>query len=88
MRVVDQPKVGYWGYWGLSKTGIYYLNLGKAKPAIDFLNLATGRTTQLIALERRPPVYSGISVCANESALVITDESDAESHITLIEEFR
>jgi Tol biopolymer transport system component len=88
VRVVNEPKVGYWGYWGLSKTGIYYLDLTKSKPAINFLNLTTGRTSVVLSLERRPPVYSGISICENESSLVITDESDAESHITLIEEFR
>lgn len=88
IKVVDEPKVGYWGYWSLSKAGIYYLDLAKSKPSIDFLSLENGKTAAVLLLERRPPVYSGISICEKDSSLVITDESDAESHITLIEEFR
>jgi hypothetical protein len=45
----------------------------------------TKRITPIASLERRPPPYSGISISRNEDQLLITDEINAGSHITLVE---
>lgn len=86
-KILDQPKAMYWGYWNMAHNGIYYLDLESNKPSIDFFDFASGRSAKQIWIEKIPPVYSGISVCSSSQLLLMTDQKDAESHITMVEEF-
>ncbi len=42
--VLDQPRLGYWGYWAVADSGIYFVNTEvKLHPTIEFFSFATGR---------------------------------------------
>jgi Tol biopolymer transport system component/DNA-binding winged helix-turn-helix (wHTH) protein len=84
-RVLDQPGAGYWGYWAVTRRGIYSLDLRQSPPAIALYDPATGRSSRIAKLDRVPPPNSGISIQPNERALLITDKRDAESHISVAE---
>jgi hypothetical protein len=44
-----------------------------------------GKISHFVTLERQPPPYSGISPNRDGNELLITDERDAGSHITVVE---
>jgi Tol biopolymer transport system component/DNA-binding winged helix-turn-helix (wHTH) protein len=85
MRVLDQPRSGYWGYWSLTARGIYFLDLSHTKPAISIYDPRSGKISHFANLEHDPPPYSGISVYPNGPEVLITDERNAGSHITAVE---
>jgi Tol biopolymer transport system component/DNA-binding winged helix-turn-helix (wHTH) protein len=87
-RVVDQPRIGYWGYWHLAKSGIYYLNQTTSPPSVDFVDLDGQHHTKLHVLDHIPPPYAGLTVSADERSLLYNDEFQLGSHITLVDGFR
>jgi Tol biopolymer transport system component/DNA-binding winged helix-turn-helix (wHTH) protein len=87
VKVLDQPPVGFWGYWSLTANKLYFLNSSDGKWAIDALDLKTNRTERIHAVERVPPPFSGLSVSADGKALLHTDLTELGSHITLVENF-
>jgi Tol biopolymer transport system component/DNA-binding winged helix-turn-helix (wHTH) protein len=84
-RVLPQPPDGFWGYWAVTAHGIYYLDATQPVWRIQLYDPATQKTSLVTTLERHPPPYSGISVDRNEDELLITDEGNASSHITLVQ---
>jgi hypothetical protein len=83
--VLQQPAAGYWGYWQLTPSGLFYLDHDQGAFFIKVLDIDTGRSTTVATLQQRPGLYSGISV-ANEGRLIlVTEERDADRHITLAE---
>ena len=53
--VAEKPQFGYWGYWAISEPGLYFLDLAaEPRPAIEFYNFATRRTSPVLTLEQRP----------------------------------
>ncbi len=86
-QVLSQPRTGYWGYWSITSHGIYVLDDDQMTPRIVLADPASGKITPVITLDQQPPPYAGISVSPNEDELLITDERNAGSHITLVEDF-
>lgn len=86
-RVLPQPPDGYWGYWAVTAHGIYFLDATQPAWRIQLYNPDTRRISTAATLERRPPPFSGISVDRNGSELLVTDEVNASSHITLVQNF-
>jgi hypothetical protein len=84
-RILNQPRSGYWGYWCVTPRGLYYLDSSRSTPAISIYDPDNGKISHFANLERQPPPYSGISVNRDGSELLITDERDAGSHITVVE---
>ncbi|WP_058185966.1 winged helix-turn-helix domain-containing protein [Terracidiphilus gabretensis] len=87
-HILPQPADGFWGYWAVTTSGIYFLDASQPIWRIQFYEPATGRISTVAALDRHPPPYSGISVDRKEDQLLLTDEVNAGSHITLIQNFR
>ena len=100
--ILPQPPDSYWGYWAVTARGIYFLDSAQqasAQPAstqpvsaqqawlIRLLDPETGRISTAATLDRRPPPFSGISVARDGEELLITDEVNASSHITLVQNF-
>jgi len=83
--VLSQPAAGYWGYWAVTNSGIYFLDATRPTWHIQLYDPATGKTSTVATLDRHPPPYSGISVDRSEDQLLITDEVNAGSHITLVQ---
>jgi Tol biopolymer transport system component/DNA-binding winged helix-turn-helix (wHTH) protein len=86
-KIVDQPRVGYWGYWCLAKDGIYYLNQSGSPMTIDFANLTGEHRFTVHVLERNPPPFAGLTVDPDGHFLLYSDQLDVGSHITLVEGF-
>ena len=62
--VPDRPQIGYWGYWGISKAGLYVLNTeAKSGPRIEFYEFATRRIFPVFTLAKKPwALQSSLSV--------------------------
>jgi Tol biopolymer transport system component/DNA-binding winged helix-turn-helix (wHTH) protein len=84
-RVLQQPAAGYWGYWQLTGHRLFYLDHSQASSTIRVLDIDTGRTTTFATLLQPPGLYSGISVADEGRFVLVTEERDADRHITLVE---
>jgi Tol biopolymer transport system component len=79
-----------WGQWALGAKGLYYAVFGAAgERAIRRLDLATGKTRDVVALSRMPVQFdSGMSVAADESWICWSQLDAAGSDIFVIDSFR
>lgn len=87
-KILDSPRSGYWGYWCIGRSGIYFLETGSARSRIALYEFTTEKTVPVATLDHMPPLFSGLSVDGNENELLLTDERSVDSHITLVENFR
>jgi Tol biopolymer transport system component len=83
-KLLDAPRLGYWGYWSLTANGVYYLR----GTAIEFKNAGTGAVTRVVQLDHIPPPFAGITVSPDGASLLYTDSTEVSSNITLVENFR
>ncbi|WP_260735896.1 DPP IV N-terminal domain-containing protein [Tunturiibacter lichenicola] len=83
VRILDQPMAGYWAYWTVGRSGIYFLDQKQSTPSISIYDPVTEKTTCFAKLNRLPPLYSGLSLLHDGRDLLISDKSDAGSHISL-----
>lgn len=86
-HILPQPADGFWGYWAVTTSGIYFLDTSQSIWHIQFYEPATGKISTVATLERHPPPYSGITIDRNEDQLLLTDEVNAGSHINLVQNF-
>jgi Tol biopolymer transport system component len=86
--VVNEPAVGYWGYWTMMGDEIFYLDSSTATPSISAYNLKTRQKSRVHSLRRLPPPFAGITVSPDHKWLLYTDLSESGSHITLVEKFK
>lgn len=86
-KILPQPPDGYWGYWAVTQRGIYFLDETQPAWRIQFWDAETQRISAVATLSRRPPPFSGITVDRAGQELLITDEDNASSHITLVQNF-
>ena len=84
-QVLQQPAAGYWGYWQLTPWGLFYLDHEQGAYSIKVLDIGTGRSTTVATLQQRPGLYSGLSVAEEGRLILVTEERDADRHITLAE---
>lgn len=83
-KVLEAPRLGYWGYWSLGGEGVYYLH----NKAIEFKNLKTGAITRILQLDHTPPPFAGITASPDGASLLYTDNTEFSSNITMVENFR
>jgi Tol biopolymer transport system component/DNA-binding winged helix-turn-helix (wHTH) protein len=83
VRILDQPTAGYWAYWTVGRSGIYFLDQKQSTPAISIYDPVTEKISGFVKLNRLPPLYSGLSLLQNEREIIISDKHDAGSHISL-----
>jgi Tol biopolymer transport system component/DNA-binding winged helix-turn-helix (wHTH) protein len=82
-RILDQPEAGYWAYWTVARSGIYFLDQKQATPAISVYDPATRKIGSFAKLSRLPPLNAGISLLHDGHSLLISDKYDAGSHISI-----
>lgn len=87
-QVLDQPAVGFWGYWNIAGEDIYFLGQRGDVWTVEALNTATMKQVRIAELERTPPQFAGIAVSPDRKTLLLTDLTEVGSHITLVENFR
>jgi Tol biopolymer transport system component/DNA-binding winged helix-turn-helix (wHTH) protein len=83
-KILDSPRLGYWGYWSLTPEGVYYLH----NNAIEFKNTASGAVSRILQLDHTPPPFAGITASPDGAALLYTDITEVSSNITLVEHFK
>lgn len=83
VRILDEPAAGYWAYWAVSHSGIYYLSTKQQTPSIDVFNPVTQKISVFSKLNRLPPLYSGLSLLHDGREVLISDKQEAGSHISL-----
>lgn len=86
--VINQPPLGFWGYWTLSNDNLYYLDSSSSKPELRAYDPASRRPSRVYALDHLPPSFAGLTVSPDKKWLLFTDLSDSGSHITLATNFR
>jgi Tol biopolymer transport system component len=98
-RVLDQSEAGYWGYWQIGKSGIYYSDPGSNQLVawaggrgcftINFLELANGRTRPILEVEGYArPWIRGLAVAPDESRILFNKIDKVDADLMLIESFR
>jgi hypothetical protein len=88
--VLDQPKVGWWGYWALVDEGIYYVNTEvSSHPTHEFFSFADGRRKQIAAMEKEGPYLSpGLAVSPDQRSILYKQVNQNVNDITMVENFR
>jgi Tol biopolymer transport system component len=89
-RVLDQPKLGYWGYWAVVDGGIYFVNVAvKSHPAIEFFSFATGRVRQIATMEKEAVIAnSGFAISPDRRWILYAQVDQSGGDIILVENFR
>jgi hypothetical protein len=83
VHILDQPMAGYWGYWAVSRSGIYFLDQRQSTPSISLYDPVTQRITGFAKLHRLPQAYAGLSLLHDGRDILISEKHDASSHITI-----
>jgi len=88
--VLNQPKLGYWGYWAVVDGGIYFVNVEvKLHPTIEFFSFATGRVRQIAAMEKEAVLASrGLAISPDGRWILYAQVDQSGGDITLVENFR
>jgi eukaryotic-like serine/threonine-protein kinase len=88
--VLDQPKLGYWGYWAVVDGGIYFINVKvKLHPTIEFFSFATGRVRQIATMEKEPVLGSpGFAISPDGRWILYAQVDQSGGDIILVENFR
>jgi Tol biopolymer transport system component len=88
--VLDHHGAGYWRYWAVVAEGIYFATAEEAsRPVIEFFNFATGKVTQVAALEKRiVEGEAGMDVSPDQRWILYMQEDQSGSDIMLVENFR
>jgi eukaryotic-like serine/threonine-protein kinase len=89
--VLEQLKPGYWGYWAVVETGIYFADQAEAAgpAAIYFYDFASRRIREISKVDKPLAVTdSAFSVSPDRRHLLYTQVDQAGSDILLLDHFR
>ncbi len=89
-QVLDQPKAGYWGYWAVVDSGIYFVNAEvRSHPILEFFSFATGQVKRITAMEKTAArERSGLAISPDQRSILYAQVDQNESDIILVENFR
>ena len=88
IEVIRSLEAGYYGYWAVVESGIYYLD-ATAKPGIAFFNTTTHRTARVFDLENLPARQApGLTVSPDKGTILYTQVDALSSDVILVEHFR
>lgn len=77
-EVLPSLKPGFWGYWALARTGVYYVD--RASPdqnaVIYFLDFRTGRITPVYRMERPPSVADSAFALSPDGSYLLFSQID------------
>ena len=89
IRVLDQPTGYAWYSWGLTRTGIYFLNRsGPPNGRIEFFDFATRNTAPIFSLEKPASAFGGLAVSPDGRSLLYGQIEVDDSSIMLVKNFR
>jgi len=87
VRVHDEASIGL---WAVMERGVYLLSSkANARPALEYFDFRTGRTTQIAALDKEVDVrVPSLSVSPDGQTILYVQIDHHESDIMLVENFR
>jgi len=84
--VLKQLAVGSWGYWALTRDGIYFYDA--ATNAIEILQLCYKRSSSVVTPDKTPAYRSpGLSVSPDSHWILYTQIDSSAGNIMLVENF-
>jgi Tol biopolymer transport system component/DNA-binding winged helix-turn-helix (wHTH) protein len=84
--VLNQLLSGLWGYWGLTRRGIFFYDAGTG--AIEFYSFATRKISRVATPEQGPYFeYPGFSISPDGRWILYTQVDTSSSNIMLVENF-
>jgi len=87
-EIIGSLEPGYWGYWDIVESGVYYLDT-TVKPGIVFFDFNTGLTKRLFDLESRPArELPGLGVSPDGKMILYTQLDALIRDFVLVENFR
>ena len=88
-EVIGFPKAGFWGYWALVDTGIYFVDTeSRPQPVLKFLNFARNQVEHVVALDRAPvPLEPGLAASPDGRWILYAQEDHRSGDIMLVENF-
>ena len=87
--VAGKPQVGYWGHWAVTEGGLYLLDAdAEPRPTIEFYSFATRRITPVLSLEKSPSDWQPSLSASRDGRTVFYTQSDPQSAIKMVENFR
>jgi Tol biopolymer transport system component/DNA-binding winged helix-turn-helix (wHTH) protein len=84
--VHNRPQLGFWGHYGVSNTGLYFLDNDAAPhPTVDFYNFETQRISPVLMLDQHPArLQPSLSATADGKTIYFT-QYDRQSIIKMLE---
>jgi Tol biopolymer transport system component/DNA-binding winged helix-turn-helix (wHTH) protein len=87
--VTGKPQVSYWGHWAVTESGLYLLDADtEPRPTIEFYSFATRRIMPVLSLEKRPNPWQPSVSASRDGRTVFYAQSDPQSVIRMVENFR
>jgi Tol biopolymer transport system component/DNA-binding winged helix-turn-helix (wHTH) protein len=89
VEVLGFPKAGFWGYWALVPTGIYFVDTEvRPQPALKFLRFSGNQVEHVAMLDRLPVRFEpGVGVSPDGNWILYTQEDHRSGDIILVENF-
>ena len=88
-KLLDQPPGWAWFDWGLTRKGIYFLNLSvKPYGRIEFFDFGSRTTVPVFALQKPAPGYVGLAVAPDGRSILFGQTELDDSYIMLVKNFR
>ena len=81
------PKILYPTDWTLASKGIFFVDWGQ-QPSIDFYDFDLQRVTRKIPLDKKPNMWGGLSLSADETWLAYSQVNQVGSDLMLVDGFR
>jgi Tol biopolymer transport system component/DNA-binding winged helix-turn-helix (wHTH) protein len=87
--VTGKPQVSYWGHWAVTESGLYLLDAdAEPRPMIEFYSFATRRITPVLSLGKSPSPWQPSLSASRDGRTVFYTQSDPQSVIKMVENFR
>ncbi len=87
-KILDDPPAEYWGYFALSRDGIYYLGRENSQSALLFRPFSASTDRVLRNFAKWPARFSSITVSPDSNWLVYSDQSPQGNNIMLVQDFQ
>jgi len=88
IEVIRSLEAGYYGYWAVVESGIYYLDT-TARPGITFFNTTTHSAARVFDLEDLPARQApGLAVAPDKGTILYTQVDALSSDVILVDNFR
>jgi Tol biopolymer transport system component/predicted Ser/Thr protein kinase len=82
------PKVRSFTDWALGEDGIFFLDRGALPVTIKFFEFSTKQIRQIVALNKPPSDWGGLSISPDGKCLAYSQVDDTPSDIMLVEHFQ